>query len=52
MAGGVATNMALMKGKPTMSIPDPIVFVEANLRTLGIETRTASYWVHKILVRT
>lgn len=50
MAGGVATNMAKMKGRPTLSIPDPEVFVEAQLRTLGIETRTSGYWVHKIMV--
>ena len=31
-------------------VPKPETFVEANFLTLGIESRIAAYWVHKILV--
>ena len=50
LPGAVATKMAGIKGKSNIGAPAPEVFVEANLRTLGVESRTSSYWVHKILV--
>lgn len=50
MAGSVSTNMTKSKGKSTLISPAPELFVEADFRTLGIETRTSGYWFHKILV--
>ena len=31
-------------------VPNADEYVAANFRTLGLETQTASYWFHKILV--
>lgn len=46
----LATKMSGFRGTPSICVPTPEKFVEANLLTLGIESRTAAYWVHRILV--
>lgn len=46
----IATKSSGFHGNSSIYVPTPEAFVEANLSALGIETRTASYWVHKILV--
>ncbi len=46
----LATKMYGFQDTPSLCVPSPDEFVEANLLTLGIESRTAAYWVHKILV--
>lgn len=46
----LATKMYGLKNMSSMFVPKPETFVEANFLTLGIESRTAAYWVHKILV--
>lgn len=46
----LATKMYGLQNMSSMFVPKPETFVEANFLTLGIESRTAAYWVHKILV--
>ena len=48
--GLVATKMSNLKGQASTFVPSPVTFVSAHLRTLGIETRTAPYWTHRITV--
>ena len=48
----LATKMYGFQDMPSLCVPSPDEFVKANLLTLGIESRTAVYWVHKILVST
>ena len=49
--GFVCTKMPKLK-KPSITAPMPDVYVSGTLRTLGLEDRTAGYWVHKIQVST
>lgn len=46
----LATKMHGLQDMPSMFVPKPETFVDANFLTLGIESRTAAYWLHKILV--
>ncbi len=46
----LATKMHGLQDMPSMFVPKPETFVDANFSTLGIESRTAAYWVHKIWV--
>ena len=54
LPGYVMTNM--LNGtsfvKSSWTVPNPQDFVEANFRTLGLESRTASFWYHKLMVNT
>lgn len=50
LPGLVATKLSGFKGRTSIQGPSPETFVDANLQTLGIESRTAAYWVHKIMV--
>lgn len=47
--GYVVSNMSKIR-RATMTVPMPDVFVEASLRTLGLESRTAAFWFHKVQV--
>lgn len=46
----LATKMHGLQDMSSMFVPKPETFVDANFLTLGIESRTAAYWLHKILV--
>ncbi|XP_046643873.1 very-long-chain 3-oxoacyl-CoA reductase-like [Daphnia pulicaria] len=46
----LATKMHGLQDMPSMFVPKPETFVDANFSTLGIESRTAAYWLHKILL--
>lgn len=50
--GLVATKLALNVNdvKPSISSPDPLTFARGALKTIGVESRTAGYWNHKIQV--
>lgn len=52
LPGYVMTNM--LNGtsfvKSSWTVPNPQDFVEANFRTLGLESRTASFWYHKLML--
>lgn len=52
LPGYVLTNM--LDGttfiKSSWTVPNPKDYVEANFRTLGLESRTASFWYHKLMV--
>ena len=54
LPGFVMTNMVkdtTCLNTSSWCVPDPDHYVRANLCTLGIESRTASFWLHKIEVR-
>ena len=51
LPGLVATKMSGFKDRSSINAPSPETFVNAHLRTIGIETRTAPYWNHKIMVK-
>lgn len=46
----VGTKLPGLSGKVSYDVPSPEAYVEAALGTIGVETRTAAYWFHKILV--
>lgn len=48
--GFVATKMVASL-KPSYFSPDPDTFASWAIKTIGLETRTAGYWFHKIQVR-
>lgn len=48
--GYVATKLPGLSGKDSYDVPTAETYVEAALRTVGVENRTAAYWAHKILV--
>lgn len=50
LPGYVATKLPGLSGQDSFYIPTAQVYVESALRTIGVETRTAAYWAHKILV--
>lgn len=50
LPGYVATKLPGLSGKSSFDVPTPDAYVESALRTVGIETRTAGYWFHNILV--
>lgn len=47
--GYVQSNMSRLR-RPTFRGPSAENYVNAAIATLGIESRTAGYWYHKILV--
>jgi 17beta-estradiol 17-dehydrogenase / very-long-chain 3-oxoacyl-CoA reductase len=49
LPGPVATKMSKIK-KPTWMAPTPEKFVEATLRTVGIESRTTGYPPHSLII--
>ena len=51
--GFVLTNMVKSNTRleSSFSVPNADEYVVANLRTLGLESYTASFWAHKIQVR-
>ena len=49
LPGVLATKMSSLP--PSILIPDAETYVTTSLRTLGIEARTAGYWMHKIMVQ-
>lgn len=51
LPGYVATKLPGLSGKSSFDVPTAKTYVEAALlRSLGVETRTAAYWFHKILL--
>ncbi|EFX74276.1 hypothetical protein DAPPUDRAFT_307355 [Daphnia pulex] len=52
LPGYVMTNMLSVTSfsKSSWTVPNPQDFVEANFRTLGLESRTASFWYHKLML--
>ncbi|KAI9556833.1 hypothetical protein GHT06_016625 [Daphnia sinensis] len=52
LPGYVMTNMLndTTFNKSSWTVPNPQDFVEANFRTLGLESRTASFWYHKLML--
>ena len=48
--GYVFSQMSLLD-LPSVVCPDPDTYVTATLKTLGLESRTAGFWFHKIQVR-
>ena len=48
LPGFVATNMSRIR-KPTLMAPRPKDYVEAQMKTVGLETRTYGYPSHKAL---
>ncbi|KAI9556827.1 hypothetical protein GHT06_016619 [Daphnia sinensis] len=50
LPGYVATKLPGLSGKSSFDVPTTKAYVEAVLRSLGLETRTAAYWFHKILL--
>ena len=51
LPGLVATSMPGADVRPSLVAPTAEAFVESSIRSLGIESRSAPYWVHKILVK-
>ena len=49
LPGFVATNMSRIK-RPTYKAPLPRDFVRGQMKTLGLESFSAGYWVHKLQV--
>ena len=49
LPGLVATKMSKVDDSSFLT-PDPKQYVEASFRTLGIETRSAAFWYHRIMV--
>ncbi|XP_029669638.1 very-long-chain 3-oxoacyl-CoA reductase-like isoform X1 [Formica exsecta] len=49
LPGPVATKMSKIK-RPTWMAPTPEKFVEATLRTVGIESRTTGYPPHSLII--
>ncbi|KAL6256850.1 hypothetical protein P5V15_011786 [Pogonomyrmex californicus] len=49
LPGPVATKMSKIK-RPTWMAPTPEKFVEASLRTVGIESRTTGYPPHSLII--
>lgn len=47
LPGFVATNMSRIK-RPTYKAPLPRDFVRGQMKTLGLESFSAGYWVHKL----
>lgn len=47
--GFVLTKLAKLK-RTSLFVPEVNAYVVATLRTLGLESRTAGFWVHKIQV--
>ena len=45
----VATNMSRIK-RPSLKAPSPKDFVRSQMKSLGLETYSAGYWFHKLLV--
>ena len=50
LPGYVATKLPGLSGKVSFDVPTPEYYVAAALRSVGVETRTAAHWFHKILV--
>lgn len=50
LPGFVATKMPGLEGRDSFFVPTARDYVKADIRTLGIESRTAAYWFHKIMV--
>ncbi|XP_057374288.2 very-long-chain 3-oxoacyl-CoA reductase-like [Daphnia carinata] len=50
LPGYVATKLPGLSGKSSFDVPTVETYVEAAIRSLGVETRTAAYWFHKILL--
>lgn len=49
MPGYVVSNMSKIR-RPTLMAPTPTAYVKSTLKTLGIEKRTAGYYMHKLQV--
>lgn len=49
LPGPVATKMSKIK-RPTWMAPTPEKFVEASLKTIGIETHTTGYLPHSLII--
>ena len=47
--GFVHTKLAKLK-RTSFFVPEVNAYVVATLRTLGLESRTAGFWVHKVQV--
>lgn len=48
--GYVATKLPGLSGQVSLDVPTAKVYVESAVQTIGVETRTAAYWAHKIVV--
>lgn len=51
LPGYVATKLPGLIGQSSFAVPTPDVYVDSALRTVGLESRTAGYWFHNLLVR-
>jgi 17beta-estradiol 17-dehydrogenase / very-long-chain 3-oxoacyl-CoA reductase len=50
LPGYVATKLPGLSGKSSLDVPTAEAYVVASINSIGVETRTAAYWFHKILV--
>ena len=50
LPGYVATKLPGLSGKSSFDVPTATAYVQTAIRSVGIETRTAAYWFHKIMV--
>lgn len=49
LPGLVASNMSRVK-QDSFTVPSPKTFVESSLRTIGLESRSIPFWLHRIQV--
>ncbi|KAG7153776.1 Very-long-chain 3-oxoacyl-CoA reductase-like 2 [Homarus americanus] len=49
LPGFVVSNMSKVK-RPSLMIPTPMAYVKSSLKTIGVEARTAGYYMHKLQI--
>ncbi|EFX74284.1 hypothetical protein DAPPUDRAFT_324516 [Daphnia pulex] len=50
LPGYVATKLPGLSGKSSFDVPTAEAYVLASINSIGVETRTAAHWFHKILL--